>query len=130
MQADILDGGPDNRQATILSGEHINLIGALPHVADSRKVCALLFALVISSMPALAKTTKNSVVCCRRVLWLSCEQVIKGLAGLSWRWDNAKLLQHTKQIKVRPDFHDLAACDAQDIDARDRHGLASGRDAH
>lgn len=75
-------------------------------------------------------TTKNSVVCCRRVLWLSCEQVIKGLAGLSWRWDNAKLLQHIKHIKVRPDFHDLAACDAQDIDAPDRHVQARGRDAH
>jgi hypothetical protein len=34
VQADILDGGPDNRQATILSGEHINLIGALPHEAS------------------------------------------------------------------------------------------------
>ena len=33
VQADVLDGGPDNRQATGLRGEHINLIGALPHEA-------------------------------------------------------------------------------------------------
>jgi len=33
VQADVLDGGPDDRQATGLRGEHINLIGALPHEA-------------------------------------------------------------------------------------------------
>ena len=33
VQADILDGGPDDRQATSLRREHINLIGALPHEA-------------------------------------------------------------------------------------------------
>ena len=33
MQADILDGGPDNGQATGLCREHINLVGALPHIA-------------------------------------------------------------------------------------------------
>jgi len=34
VQADILDGGPDNRQATGLGREDINLIGALPHIAE------------------------------------------------------------------------------------------------
>ena len=34
MQADILDRRPDNRQATGLRREHINLIGALPHIAE------------------------------------------------------------------------------------------------
>ena len=34
MQADILDRGPDNRQATGLRGEHVDLIGALPHIAE------------------------------------------------------------------------------------------------
>ena len=34
VQADILDCGPDNGQATILSGEDINLIGALPDIAE------------------------------------------------------------------------------------------------
>src|SRR5229473_6355824 len=34
VQADVLDGGPDDRQATGLRGEHINLIGALPHIAE------------------------------------------------------------------------------------------------
>jgi hypothetical protein len=33
VQADILDGGPDNGQATGLCREHINLVGALPHIA-------------------------------------------------------------------------------------------------
>ncbi len=33
MQADILDGGPDNGQTTGLRREHINLIGALPYIA-------------------------------------------------------------------------------------------------
>ena len=31
-QADILDGGPDNRQATGFCGEDINLIGSLTYV--------------------------------------------------------------------------------------------------
>ena len=34
VQADILDGGPDNRQATALRREHINLIGALTHITE------------------------------------------------------------------------------------------------
>ena len=33
VQADILDGGPDNRQATVLGREDVNLIGALPYIA-------------------------------------------------------------------------------------------------
>ena len=33
MQADILDRGPDNRETTGLGGEHIDLIGALSHIA-------------------------------------------------------------------------------------------------
>jgi len=31
---DILDGGPDNRQATALGGEDIDLIGTLAHIAE------------------------------------------------------------------------------------------------
>ncbi len=34
MQANILDGGPDDRQTTGLRREHINLIGALTHIAE------------------------------------------------------------------------------------------------
>ncbi len=34
VQADILDGRPDDRQATGLGREDINLIGALPHIAE------------------------------------------------------------------------------------------------
>ena len=34
MQADVLDRRPDNREATTLRGEHINLIGALPYIAE------------------------------------------------------------------------------------------------
>ena len=34
VQADILNGGPDNRQATVLGREDVNLIGALPDVAE------------------------------------------------------------------------------------------------
>ena len=34
MQTDVLDGRPDNGQTTGLRGEHINLIGALPHIAE------------------------------------------------------------------------------------------------
>jgi hypothetical protein len=34
MQADILDGCPDDSQATHLGSEHVNLIGALPHEAS------------------------------------------------------------------------------------------------
>ena len=34
MQADILDRGPDNRQATGLGREHINLVSALAHIAE------------------------------------------------------------------------------------------------
>jgi hypothetical protein len=34
MQADILDGRPDNRQATSLGGEHIDLVGTLAHVTE------------------------------------------------------------------------------------------------
>ena len=33
MQMDILDRRPDNRQATGLRSEHVDLIGALPHIA-------------------------------------------------------------------------------------------------
>ena len=33
VQTDVLDGGPDNRQATGLRGEDIYLIGTLPHIA-------------------------------------------------------------------------------------------------
>jgi hypothetical protein len=32
VQAHILDGGPDNRQATGFRGEDIDLIGALAHI--------------------------------------------------------------------------------------------------
>ncbi len=34
MEVDILNRGPDNSQATRLRGEHVNLIGALPHVTE------------------------------------------------------------------------------------------------
>ena len=34
MQTDILDGRPDNGKATHLRRKHINLIGALPHIAE------------------------------------------------------------------------------------------------
>ncbi len=34
MQADVLDGRPDNRQATALCREHVDLIGALSHIAE------------------------------------------------------------------------------------------------
>jgi hypothetical protein len=34
VQADILGGGPDNRQATVLGREDVNLIGALHDVAE------------------------------------------------------------------------------------------------
>jgi hypothetical protein len=33
VKTDILDGGPDNRQATGLGREHVNLVGALSHIA-------------------------------------------------------------------------------------------------
>ena len=33
MQADVLDRCPNNRETTGLSGEHIDLIGALSHIA-------------------------------------------------------------------------------------------------
>ncbi len=34
MQKDVLDGCPDNGQATGLGGEHVDLIGALPDIAE------------------------------------------------------------------------------------------------
>jgi hypothetical protein len=34
VQADILDRCPHNRQAAVLGGENVNLISALPHVAE------------------------------------------------------------------------------------------------
>ena len=34
MQADVLDGRPDNRKTTGLCREHVNLIGALAHIAE------------------------------------------------------------------------------------------------
>ena len=34
MQADILDRRPDDRQATGLRREHVNLISALAHIAE------------------------------------------------------------------------------------------------
>jgi hypothetical protein len=34
MQADVLDGRPNNGQATGFCGEHVNLIGTLPHIAE------------------------------------------------------------------------------------------------
>jgi len=34
VQADILDRGPHNREATHLGGEDVNLIGALSHEAS------------------------------------------------------------------------------------------------
>jgi hypothetical protein len=34
VQADVLDGGPDNRYATRLRRKHINLIGAWSHIAE------------------------------------------------------------------------------------------------
>ena len=33
-QSNALDGGPDDRQATHLGGEHVDLIGALAHIAE------------------------------------------------------------------------------------------------
>jgi len=33
VQADVLDRGPDNGQATGLGREHVNLVGALSHIA-------------------------------------------------------------------------------------------------
>jgi len=33
VQANVLDGGPNNGQATVLGGEDVNLIGALPDIA-------------------------------------------------------------------------------------------------
>ena len=33
MKTDVLDRGPDNRQATGFGGEDVNLLGALPHIA-------------------------------------------------------------------------------------------------
>jgi hypothetical protein len=34
VQADILDRGPNDGETTGLGGEHIDLIGALPHIAE------------------------------------------------------------------------------------------------
>ena len=34
MQTDILDGGPDNREATALRCEHVDLIRPLPYIAE------------------------------------------------------------------------------------------------
>ena len=34
VQTNVLDGGPDNDQTTGLCREHINLIGALAHIAE------------------------------------------------------------------------------------------------
>ena len=34
VQADILDRGPDNRQATALRGEDVDLISALAHITE------------------------------------------------------------------------------------------------
>lgn len=34
MQANVLHGGPHNGQATRFRGEHVDLIGALPHIAE------------------------------------------------------------------------------------------------
>ena len=34
VQADILDRGPDNRQATVLGREDVDLISPLPHIAE------------------------------------------------------------------------------------------------
>ncbi len=34
MQTDILDRRPDNGETTGLRREHVNLIGALPHIAE------------------------------------------------------------------------------------------------
>ena len=39
MQTDILDRGPDYRQATALGREHVNLVGALPHEASETFDC-------------------------------------------------------------------------------------------
>jgi hypothetical protein len=33
MQTNILDGGPDNCEATHFGSKHVDLIGALPHIA-------------------------------------------------------------------------------------------------
>ena len=33
MKTNMLDGGPNNRQATGLGREHVNLVGALSHIA-------------------------------------------------------------------------------------------------
>jgi len=33
VQTNILDSGPDNGQAIVLSGKDVDLIGALPHIA-------------------------------------------------------------------------------------------------
>jgi hypothetical protein len=34
VQANALNGGPDNRQANVLGREDVNLIGALAHIAE------------------------------------------------------------------------------------------------
>ena len=34
MQADVLDRGPDNGEATVLGREDVDLVGALAHIAE------------------------------------------------------------------------------------------------
>ena len=34
MQANVLHGGPDNRQATVLGREDVNLVGTLAYIAE------------------------------------------------------------------------------------------------
>jgi len=52
------------------------------------------------------------------------------LAGLPWRGDNSKLYQHTQGVCFVPVLDDLPACDAQDINALERHLLPGWGDLH
>src|SRR6202521_4947058 len=62
--------------------------------------------------------------------WLAREKGRRVLAGLPWRRNNAKLLQHTEVIETVPLFGDLAIRHPQDADARCPHLLAGGRYSH
>jgi hypothetical protein len=75
VQADVLDRGPDNREAAGLRREHVDLLGALQHIAEetldsigrlnmSMHGCRELVKRLLRFVTFSTATTRARITCC------------------------------------------------------------------
>src|ERR1700730_15926503 len=112
VQANILDRGPDNREATRLRRKYVNLIGTLPHIAEQ----------TLNSIGGL------NVSVHRRRKRIKRQQVLFVLSQASYRFwiaqsvlgfEGSQLGQGLRLCRLLPDAHEfsLHICT---LSARDR----------